>query len=257
MMLGTLAENRFKKAMKAGHKQAGYWLTLASAQATEIAAGAGFDWMLIDMEHTPNDIELVVDHLRAAAAGGPAEPAVRVPWNEPVLVKRLLDSGARSFMFPYVQNAAEARRAVEATRYPPHGIRGFSGSSRATHFGRIKDYAARAHEEICVMVQIETPEAVANISEISKVEGVDCIFIGPNDLAANMGFLAKASAPEVQDAIMKALKGIQAGPCCPGLLDYDQARAKKMFDAGFGVIAVGGDTSTLVKGAESLAAAFK
>lgn len=253
----ALAENHFKKGMAAGRKQAGYWLTLASPMATEISAGAGFDWLLIDMEHTPNDLTDVVDHLRAAAAGGSAEPAVRVPWNEPVLVKRLLDSGARSFMFPYVQNAEEARRAVAATRYPPHGIRGYSGSSRATRFGRIKDYAANAHNEICVMVQIETLEAVANIPEISKVEGVDCIFIGPNDLAASMGFLGKASSPEVQDMIMKALKSIQAGPCCAGLLDFDQPRAKKMFDAGFGVIAVGGDTSSLVKGAESLAALFK
>lgn len=250
-------ENRFKRAMKEGKKQAGYWLTLASPMATEISAGAGFDWMLIDMEHTPNDLTEVVDHLRAAAVGGSAEPAVRVPWNEPVIVKRLLDSGARSFMFPYVQNADEARRAVAATRYPPHGVRGYAGSSRATRFGRIKDYAAKAHEEICVIVQIETPEAVANIPEISKVEGVDCIFIGPNDLAANMGLLGKASSSEVQAMILKALKSIQAGPCCPGLLDYDVPRAKKMFDAGFGVIAVGGDTSTLIKGAESLAAEFK
>jgi 4-hydroxy-2-oxoheptanedioate aldolase len=255
--MSVLVPNGLKKAMKDGRKLAGYWLTLASPMATEIAAGAGYDWLLVDMEHTPNDLTDVVDHLRAAAAGGPAEVVVRVPWNDMVMVKRLLDSGVRSLMFPYVQNADDARRAVESTRYPPNGVRGFAGSSRATNFGRIKDYAARADETICVILQIESPEAVGNIPDMAKIDGVDCMFIGPNDLAANMGFLAKASAPEVKDTVLKAMKAIQAGGVCPGLLNFDPAEAKKMFDAGFGLIAVGGDTTTLTSGADSLAAMFK
>src|SRR5688572_826188 len=146
-MTDALLPNEFKRALAARHKQVGFWLTLASTTATEIAAGAGFDWLLIDMEHSVNELPDVQDHLRAAV-GGTAEPVIRVPWNEPVLVKRMLDAGGRSLMFPYVQNADEARQAVAATRYPPHGIRGFAGAARGSNYGRIKDYAHRITEEI-------------------------------------------------------------------------------------------------------------
>jgi 4-hydroxy-2-oxoheptanedioate aldolase len=252
-----LAENRLKVGMREGRRMPGYWLTLASPTATEIASGSGFEWLLIDMEHTPNDLSEVVEHMRAAAAGGDAEPVVRVPSNDPVIVKRLLDSGVRSLMFPYVQSAQEARRAVAATRYPPNGTRGYAGHSRATNFGRFREYAGRASENICTILQVETPEAVANIPEMAAVEGVDCIFIGPNDLAANRGYLGRSSAPEVKAMILEALALIRAAGVSAGILNYDPPEATAMFEAGFGVIAVGGDSSMLTKAADALAASFK
>jgi 4-hydroxy-2-oxoheptanedioate aldolase len=249
--------NRLKQALHANQRQVGLWLTLTSPTVTEIVAGAGFDWMLIDMEHTTNELPDVVHHLRAADSGGTAEPVVRVPWNEPVIVKRLLDSGARSLMFPYVQTAEEARRAVAATRYPPRGIRGYAGGSRATGYGRMTGYAQNAESSICVIVQIESPAAIDAIADIAAVDGVDGIFIGPNDLAANMGFLGQSSAPEVTAMVLKGLALIRAGGKAAGLLNYDETSARKMFDAGFCFIAVGGDTGLVARGAERLARAYQ
>src|SRR5215472_15617972 len=162
--MGAPAPNRFKRALAAGTRQIGFWLNFASPTVTEVCAGAGFDWLLIDMEHSPNELPDVVQNLRACV-GGNAEPVVRVPWNEPVLVKRLMDQGARSFLFPFVQSAEEARRAVAATRYPPNGIRGFAGVTRANRYARVPDYAKKAADEVCVLVQAETLTAVAVIEE--------------------------------------------------------------------------------------------
>lgn len=255
-MTTSLPKNEFKRAIAAGKKQVGFWLTLASSTATEVAAGAGFDWLLIDMEHSSNDLPDVVDHLRAAM-GGTAEPAVRIPWNDPVTVKRILDVGTRTLMFPYVESADEARRAVAATRYPPHGMRGFAGTTRATGYGRIPNYAKQAAEEICVIVQIESPKALAAIPEIAAVDGVDAVFIGPNDLAANMGFLANAGAPEVKAAVTKALGLIQKSGKAPGILNYNEAEAKELFAAGYSFIAVSGDAGVLARGCDRLVKTFK
>lgn len=255
-MAATL-DNQLKRDIASGKRLAGYWLTTASPTVTEIAAGAGFDWLLIDMEHAPNDLPDIVEHLRAASAGGPSEPVVRMPWNDTVMVKRLLDAGARSLMFPNVQTAAEARQAVAATRYPPHGVRGFSTVSRATAFGRLKGYAERASETICVIVQVETPEAIANAAEIAAVEGVDCVFVGPNDLAANMGYLGRATETPVQAKILEALRAIQSAGKCAGLLNYNVASAQAMFAEGFRLIAVGGDSGSFARATEELAARFK
>ncbi|WP_454692466.1 HpcH/HpaI aldolase family protein [Achromobacter aloeverae] len=253
----NMLENPLRAAGPDGDKLIGYWLTTASPMVTEIAAGAGFDWLLIDMEHAPNDLGDIVGHLRAAAAGGDAEPVVRMPVNDTVMVKRLLDAGARSLMFPNIQNAEEARTAVAATRYPPAGVRGFSTVSRATRFGRVKDYASRAHEAIYTIVQVETPQAIANAAEIAAVEGVDCVFVGPNDLAANMGYLGKASAPEVQQKILEALAAIRTQGKRAGLLNYDVVSARQMFDAGFGLIAVGGDSGSIARAMEALVEKFR
>lgn len=256
-MLGELSKNQLKARLAAGERQVGFWLTLASPNATEIVAGAGFDWILIDMEHAANEPDMIVDHLRAAACGGPAEPVVRVPWNEPVIVKRLLDFGVRSFMFPFVQSAAEAEAAVAATRYPPHGIRGFSGVSRATHFGRIADYVARCADEICILTQVETPQALADVGSIAAVDGVDGVFIGPNDLAANMGMVGKANDPKVLAEIDLGLARIQAAGKPAGVMNFNEDGARAQFDKGFSFIAVGGDSGLLARGAEKLAQAFK
>lgn len=254
-MITKMAPNKFKRALAKKQKQVGFWLTLGSTTVTEIAAGAGFDWLLIDMEHSFNELPDVQDHLRAAV-GGTAEPVVRIPWNDPVIVKRMLDIGVRSLMFPYVQNAEEAKRAVAATRYPPHGGRGFAGGARGSNYGRIADYAKLSHREQCVIVQIESPEAVAAIPEIAKVDGVDGIFIGPNDLAANMGHLANMFAEPVVAEVKKALRLIDKGGKASGLLNFRQDDAKKYFADGVSFIAVSGDAAVMARQTEAIAKAF-
>lgn len=254
-MITELPPNAFKQGLAAGKKQIGFWLTLASPSATEACAGAGYDWTLIDMEHSPNDLGDVVDHLRASV-GGSAEPIVRIPWNDPVMVKRVLDAGARTLLFPYVQNADEVRRAVQATRYPPHGFRGTGGTTRATLYGRVPNYFHRAAEQLCTIIQVESPEAVKAIPEMVKVEGLDAIFIGPNDLAANSGHLGDMYHADVQAMCNDALKAIKAGGKKAGILTFNVELAKKQFALGFDFIAVGGDAGMLARGAEALAKQF-
>ena len=171
--------------------------------SAEILAGAGFDWIVIDGEHAPNDITTLLPQLQAMR-GGTAEPVFRVPWNEPVIIKRALDVGARSLLIPFVQNADEARKAVAATRYPPLGIRGVAVAPRANDYGRIQDYHRNAHLDTCVLVQLETKAALKEIEAIAAVEGVDGIFIGPSDLAADFGHLGNPKHPDVQAAIADA-----------------------------------------------------
>src|SRR6185312_5674830 len=251
-MRNEMPHNRFKRALASGQQQIGLWMSLASPSATEVAAGAGFDWLLLDMEHSPNELPDIAHHLRAAE-GGTAEPVVRVPWNEPVIVKRLLDLGARSLLFPFVQSAEEARRAVAATRYPPHGIRGFAGRTRANRYGRVPDYAKRAASEICVLVQCETRRAVADIAGIAAVEGIDGIFIGPADLAADMGHLADTQHAEVQAAILDAGKRIRAAGKAPGFLSFREEETRRVVDGGFLFVAVNTDVALLARNAETLA----
>jgi len=181
-----LPRNGFKRALARGETQIGLWSSLSSNYSVEVIAGAGFDWILIDLEHSPNDLESLLAQLQAAAAYS-AHPVVRVPWNDMVTIKRVLDVGAQSVLVPYVSSAQEARAAVSYTRYPPNGVRGVAGTTRATRFGRIKDYARRAHEEICVLVQVETQSALDSIDAICATEGVDGVFIGPADLHASLG----------------------------------------------------------------------
>jgi 4-hydroxy-2-oxoheptanedioate aldolase len=256
MPVHKLRENLFKRRLHGGAKQPGLWLTLESPNATEILAGAGYDWMLLDMEHTTVDPSQVSGHLRAAA-GGTAELAVRVPWNEPILVKRLLDVGVRTLMFPMVQSAAEARAAVSATRYPPHGIRGVSGNMRANSFARVKDYAEAYQQEQCVIVQLESPRAIAAIEEIGAVDGVDALFIGPNDLAANMGLFGKPGAPEVKAVIADAIVRINKTGKAVGILNYNIAEARALFKAGVAFIAVNSDTAILARHSEAILAQLK
>ena len=158
-----LPVNSFKRAIKAGHQQIGLWSSLSSHVTVEVLAGAGFDWLLLDTEHAPNELPMVYSQLQAAASGGTAHPVVRLPWNDAVMIKRYLDAGAQTLLLPMVETAEEARRAVAATRYPPQGIRGYSGGARASRFGRVKDYYARAHEELCVLVQVETRLGLQNL----------------------------------------------------------------------------------------------
>jgi 4-hydroxy-2-oxoheptanedioate aldolase len=255
-MRDDLPQNRFKRALAAGTPQIGLWMSLASPTATEVAAGAGFDWLLLDMEHAPNELPDIAHHLRAAE-GGTAEPVVRVPWNEPVIVKRLLDIGARTLLFPFVQSAEEARRAVTATRYPPQGIRGFAGTTRANRYGRAAGYAQKAAEEICVLVQCETRKAVADIAAIAAVDGVDGIFIGPSDLAADMGHLGNTQHAEVQAAILDAGKRIKAAGKAPGFLSVREDETRRVLDGGFLFVAVNTDVAILARQSEALVRTFK
>ena len=250
------SSNPLKRALAEGRKQAGFWLSAMSPVVAELAAGAGFDWLLIDMEHTGNDVDDVTHSLRACV-GGTAEPVVRVPWNEPVIIKRLLDMGARSLLIPYVESGEEACRAVAATRYPPTGIRGYAGSTRATNYGRRKDYPQVYAEETCVLVQVESPRAVEAIPAIAAIEGVDGIFIGPNDLAANSGFLGNAASPEMRAAILRGLERIKTTGKAAGTLNYREDEAKSLFASGFSFIAVASDTSVLTRETDRIARVFR
>ncbi|KKB12622.1 hypothetical protein VE25_06845 [Devosia geojensis] len=245
--------NRFKQGLLARRRQIGAWLTSGSPTITEVFSGSGFDWLLVDMEHSPNDLLQVVDHLRAA--GQRSEIIVRVPWNEPVVVKRLLDAGVTSLMFPYVQSGEEARAAVAATRYPPHGIRGVAGTTRATDYGRRVRFAS-ASEEIAVVVQLETPAAIQACGEIAAVDGIDGVFIGPNDLAANMGHLGDANHPDVRAAMIEGARIIAAAGKSPGTLAYVPDKVASPFAEGFDFVGAAFDIGILVRGASQVQADY-
>jgi 4-hydroxy-2-oxoheptanedioate aldolase len=250
-----LPVNTFKRALAAGRPQLGFWLSLSSHYSAEVCAGAGFDWLLIDTEHSPNEIDMVLCQLQAIAPY-PSHPIVRVAWNDAVTVKRTLDVGAQSLLFPFVQSAEEAARAVAATRYPPRGIRGVAGTTRATRFGRVKDYARRAHEETCVLVQVETQEAVDAIESIAQVDGVDGIFIGPADYHASLGYTGETANPAVLPKIDDAIRRIRAAGKAPGILTADEKLARHYLELGALFVAVGADVGLLARGAEALRAKF-
>ena len=251
-----LPVNAFKRALAAKRAQIGLWCSLSSNYAVEAVAGAGFDWLLLDMEHSPNDLTDVLSQLQAAAPY-PTSTVVRLPWNDFVATKRMLDIGAQSVLFPYVQNAEEARQAVASTRYPPAGIRGVAGATRATRFGRIKDYAKHAHEEICVLVQVETKAALEHLESIADVEGVDGVFIGPADLHASLGYPGEVANPAVLPIIDDAIKRIRARGKAPGILYADEKLARRYLELGALFVAVGADVGLLARGADALAAKFK
>ena len=251
-----LLRNAFKHALKDGKAQIGLWSSLSSNYSVEVIAGAGFDWILLDMEHSPNDLESLLAQLQAAAPY-PAHPVVRVPWNDMVAMKRILDVGAQSLLVPYVSTAEEASAAVAHTRYPPKGVRGVAGSTRATRFGRIRDYAKRAHEEICVLVQVETQAALDNIESICAVDGVDGVFVGPADLHASMGYTGEIANPKVKPTIDDAIRRIRKAGKAPGILTPSEEDARRWLDCGALFVAVGADVGILARGAEALAAKFK
>lgn len=251
-----LPRNQFKHALKAGAAQIGLWSSLSSNYSVEVIAGAGFDWLLLDTEHSPNDLESLLTQLQAAAPY-PAHPVVRVPWNDMVTIKRVLDIGAQSLLVPYVSTAEEATNAVAATRYPPAGLRGVAGTTRASRFGRVKDYARRAQEELCLLVQVETQGALDAIEEICAVEGVDGVFIGPADLHASLGHAGEIAHPQVKPLIDAAIRRIRKCGKAPGILTPNEADARHWLECGALFVAVGADIGILARGAESLAARFK
>lgn len=252
-----MPRNRFKQGLQAGQLQIGLWSHLSNHVSTEVIGGAGFDWIVLDAEHSPNETFLLHQQLQALIEGQ-SSPVVRVAWNDKVLIKRVLDIGAQTLLVPYVQNAKEAAEAVAAVRYPAEGgVRGFTGLSRASRFGRIKDYHLRASQELCVIVQVETGEALEQIEAIAAVEGVDGIFIGPGDLSAALGHIGNPAHPEVQAAIADAIKRIGAAGKPAGILTGDESQARQYIEWGCAFVAVGADIALLARASEQLAARFE
>ena len=251
-----MQRNLFKHNLAAGKLQIGLWSSLCSNIAAEIIGDSGFDWILLDTEHSPNEIPDLLGQLQAMQAS-PTTPIIRPAWNDAVLIKRALDIGAQSLLLPYVQNAEEARAAVAATRYPPHGIRGVSVASRASRYGRTPGYLGNANDEICVLVQVETRQALGELEAIAEVPGVDGVFIGPSDLAASLGHLGNPQHPDVQKAIKNAVDRLTAVGKPAGMLTGNEEEAKRYIDWGYKFVAVGADVGLLAKNADALCKRFK
>lgn len=251
-----LQRNDFKHAIAAGKLQIGLWNSLCSNIVTEIVCDSGFDWLLLDTEHSPNELPAVMAQLQSVQRGT-ATPIVRPAWNDTVLIKRILDIGAQSILVPFVQNAEEAKRAVAATRYPPDGVRGITVSGRAARFGRVKDYVKKANAEICVLVQVETREAMDQLEAIASVDGVDGVFVGPADLSASLGQIGNPQHPEVQKAIEDVGKRLKKIGKPAGILTPVEVEARRYIEWGYTFVAVGSDLGLVAKGADMLAAAFK
>ncbi len=250
-----IKKNAFKSAIKSGMHQTGLWTTLANSYSTEALAGAGFDWLLLDMEHSPNDIQTILHQLQTIAAY-PVAAVVRPVWNDPLEIKKLLDIGVQNFLIPYVQNPAEAERSVKAVRYPPRGVRGVSALTRATNFGRIVDYMMSCEDEICVLVQVETQDALDEIGGIAAIDGVDGIFIGPGDLSTSLGFPGQLKHPTVLKTIDEAILKIKSKGVAPGILTSDKELARHYIQMGTLFTAVGVDAGLLARAADSLAKEF-
>ena len=251
-----MPRNHFKHAIAKGELQIGLWCSLCSNIAVEVVAHSGYDWLLLDTEHSPNELPAVLSQLQVAQTGT-ASCIVRPAWNDLVLIKRFLDVGAQTLLIPFVQSPDEAKRAVEATRYPPKGVRGITGSGRASRYGRVKDYLKNASSEICVLVQIETREALAQIEAIAAVDGVDGVFIGPNDLSASFGHIGNWGHAEVQDALKDAVTRLKKIGKPAGILTPNEEEAKRFIEWGYTFVAVGADLGLLAKNADALAKRFK
>jgi 4-hydroxy-2-oxoheptanedioate aldolase len=248
--------NHFKRAIAEGRRQIGLWSSSGSVAVAEMLGPAGYDWILLDTEHAPNELPDVIAQMRALSDTS-AEAIVRPAWNDIVLIKRFLDVGARTLLIPFVQNEEEATRAVKAMRYPPHGIRGVSVSTRANRYGRVTDYFSRVHDELCLLVQIETRAALENLEKIAAVDGVDGIFIGPSDLAADLGRLGNPAHADVQAALRSAVERCRAIGKPAGTLAPVEADAKRYLDWGYAFVAVGADMGVLRKAADDLLSRFR
>lgn len=251
-----MPRNAFKHALAAGKLQIGLWSSLCSNIAAEVISDSGFDWILLDTEHSPNEIPDLLSQLQAVQAGT-ATPIIRPAWNDAVLAKRALDIGAQTLLFPYVQNVEEAKRAVASTRYPPQGVRGVSVAARASRYGRVPGYLTKANDEICVLVQVETRIALKELEAIAKVDGIDGVFIGPSDLAASFGHLGNPQHAEVQKAMEDAVKRLKALGKPAGILTGNEEEARRYIDWGYLFVAVGADIGLLARNADALAKKFK
>ncbi|MFF7110025.1 4-hydroxy-2-oxoheptanedioate aldolase [Pseudomonas sichuanensis] len=249
--------NTFKQRLRSGQAQIGLWLGLADPYCAELAANAGFDWLLLDGEHAPNDLRSLLGQLQAVAPY-PGQPVVRPVVGDTALIKQLLDIGAQTLLVPMVESAEQARQLVRAVRYPPYGVRGVgSALARASRWNSIPGYLDLADEQVCLLVQIENREGLANLDQICAVDGVDGVFIGPADLSAAMGHRGNPGHPEVQAAIEDAIVRIGRAGKAAGILSADEVLARRYIELGAAFVAVGVDTTVLMRGLQRLAGAFK
>ncbi len=250
-------KNSFKAALLRGETLIGMWSGFANATAAEIVAGAGYDWIMIDGEHSPNDLRTILAQLQAIEPYA-TRAVVRVPIGDWVIIKQFLDIGAQTLLVPMVESAEQARTIVRAARYPPEGVRGIGGSTtRATRWGRAARYLHEANGEICLLVQMETRAGLNNLDEILAVDGVDGVFIGPSDLSASLGHLGNPGHPEMQAVIAGAIRKIVAASKPAGILTTDEAQARRYMELGCKFVAVGVDTTLLVKASTDLLRSFK
>lgn len=241
--------NTFKRKIATSDMAYGAWLMTASPTAAEALGYAGYDFLVVDMEHTPVEFPQIVEILRTLAAT-PASAVTRVPWNDMVMIKRALDAGAQTLLLPFIQTADDARRAVEYMHYPPRGVRGVAGMQRASRYGMVAEYAKRAADELCLVVQIETADALAQLPKIAEVPGVDSVFIGPSDLAASMGRVGDIMHKDVQaslEAAAKTCRRLQI-PC--GCLGDNPQMSQRFRDYGYTWLATGSDIGMLVSRAQ-------
>ncbi|MGE8164566.1 4-hydroxy-2-oxoheptanedioate aldolase [Paraburkholderia sp. NPDC080076] len=253
----SLPQNTFKRALAEGKPQFGLWAALADAYVTELLATAGFDWLLIDNEHAPNDVRSTLAQLQAVAAYA-SHPVARPVRSDSALIKQLLDVGAQTLLLPMIDTAEQAADAVAATRYPQQGIRGVgSALARASRWNRIPDYLTTAANELCVLVQVETVQGMENLRAIAAVDGVDGVFFGPSDLSASMGLLGKPGHPTVREAIRNGIQTVRRAGKAAGVLAPDPAIAADYLEAGATFVAVGTDTGLLSRAAADLAGSYK
>ncbi|WP_163559127.1 4-hydroxy-2-oxoheptanedioate aldolase [Halomonas sp. NO4] len=253
----TLPDNPFKRRLQAGEPQTGLWLGLANPYTAEMAATAGFDWLLLDAEHSPNDLKSLLAQLQAVAPYA-SQPIVRPPVGEAVLIKQYLDIGVQTLLVPMVESAEQAQALVDAMRYPPHGRRGVGHVlARAARWGRVDDYLDRADDAMCLLVQVETRAGLDNLEAIAAVEGVDGVFIGPADLSAALGHLGDAGHPEVRGAIGDAIRRIRSAGKATGIVTVDESEARGYLEAGCTFVGVGVDTLLLMNALHGLAERFR
>ena len=252
-----MPQNAFKRALAAGETQIGLFLGLADAYSAELVAGTGFDWLLIDGEHGPNDLRSIIAQLQALAPY-PVRPVVRTVDHDAARIKQLLDGGVQTLMVPMVESAADAEKLVRALRYPPHGVRGVgTAMARAARWNGVADYFAHADCEMCLIVQIESTAGLVALDAIARVDGVDGVFIGPSDLAASMGYLGQPGHPEVKSAVATGLRRIAATGKAAGVFSADPAAAEAYRQIGASFLLVGVDTLLLRHAAATLAERFK
>lgn len=249
--------NAFKQALARGERQIGLWLALADGYSAELCATCGFDWLLIDGEHAPNELRTMLCALQSIAAY-PSHPVVRIPKGDDALIKQVLELGATTLMVPMVETPEQARQLVRAMRYPPQGIRGVgSAIARSARWSQYPNYLHEANERVSLIVQLETREALSRVDEIAAVDGVDGVFIGPADLSASFGLLGQPAHPSVKAAIEEGIRAILRAGKAPGILCADEALARHYIDVGARFVAIGVDTSLLVKAATALASRFR
>lgn len=259
--------NRFKQRLAAGEQQIGLWSVLADGYIAELLAGCGYDWLLIDAEHGPNDLRSVLDQLRGIAAaasllGGRAselsQPVVRLPHGDPALIKQYLEIGAQNLLIPMVDTPEQAAGLVRAVRYPPHGARGMgSGIGRSSRWGRLTDYVRASADSICLVVQIETRRAIENIEAIAATGGVDGVFFGAADLAADLGFPEQRSHPQVVQAIQRGIEAVHRVGTPAGIMLTDVPQLHEWLRQGISFAGVGVDSSLLIRAADDLLAQFR